>query len=189
MGLYYSNQLKSGFKVIYNNEPCVIISNEFIKPGKGQAFFRVRLKNFLNQKFIEKTCKPMDFFKVANVVEIIATYIFTDGKVWVFMNNKNFEQIFVEEYIIQSVRSWLLLQRDYIITLWNDNPISVIYSHNFIELKVISTTSDIKSDTVNVSNKLAILSTGVSVKVPMFIQTGQVVRIDVRTGEYVSKIK
>jgi len=189
MGLCYSNQLKLGLKVIYNNEPYTIIFNEFIKPGKGQAFVRIKLKNLLNGKLIEKTCKPMDCFKLANISEILASYIFTDGKMWAFMNKKNFEQIFVEERIVISVLPWLLVQHDYVIKLWNEKPISIVYSNNFIELRVIKTTSVKKLDALCSNSKLGTLNTGIVVKVPNFIKIGQFIKIDTRTGEYVSKVK
>lgn len=189
MGMYHSNQLKIGLKVIYNFEPYIVISNEFIKPGKGQEFFRIKFKNLLNQKLIEKTCRSMDVFKSADVLEVIASYIFTDGSSWVFINKKNFEQIFVEKNVIVHVLSWLLPQNDYIITLWNNIPISVVYSNNFIEVEVVNTTSNFKCNTVNSSNKLALLKTGITIKVPTFVRVGQIIKVDTRTNQYVSKMK
>ncbi|AAO26766.1 elongation factor P [Buchnera aphidicola str. Bp (Baizongia pistaciae)] len=188
MELCHSNQLKIGLKIIYNNEPCIVVSNEFIKPGKGQAFFRVRLKNLLNKKLIDKTCKYSDCFKIANVIEITATYMFTDKKVWTFMDKKSFEQIFVEKNIIKNVLPWLLEQHDYIISLWNDQPISIVYSSNFIELIVVNTIPNARSGAINTYSKLALLNTGVTIKVPIFIQIGQIIKVDTRTSEYISKI-
>ncbi|QCI23072.1 elongation factor P [Buchnera aphidicola] len=189
MTFYYSNQLKIGLKVIYHSEPYIIISSKFTKPGKGQEFFRVKLKNLVNKKILDKTCKPNDSFLLADIKEVICSYVFNDGYYWIFMNKKNFEQISVKKSIIKGMSNWLLEEYDYIITFWNDEPISIIIASNFIEIKVIETTPVIKASSISVANKLAKLSTGITLKVPMFIQVGQMIKVDTRSGKYIAKVR
>lgn len=189
MRVYHSNNFRSGRKIIFENEPCLIESSEFVKPGKGQAFVRVKLRKFLTKQLIEKTFKSTDYLEIADVIEYKLSYLYNDGFFWYFINSSTFEEFAVEKEIISFHKKWLLEQDTCIVTLWNGKPISIT-PNTFVELKVINTEAASKSDTINNSiTKNAVLSTGAIVKVPLFIQVGSFIKVDTRSGEYVSRIK
>lgn len=185
---FSTNQFRSGLKIIFDGEPCMIIDNEFIKPGKGQAFNRVRLRKLVSGKVLEKTFKSSDSVEVADVIDISLTYLYNDSKFWYFMNNENFEQLAADAKVVGNNAKWLVEQVECVLTLWNDQPIAVTLP-KFVELEIIETDPGLKGDTVGTSNKLATLTTGVMVKVPLFVQIGEVIKVDTRSGEYVSRVK
>ena len=189
MRVYHTNNFRSGCKIIFEDEPCLIESSEFVKPGKGQSFVRVKLRNLLTKQLIEKTFKSTDSLKVADIIEYVLSYLYNDGRFWYFINKNTFDQLSVEKKIIGSHKKWLLEQDTCTVTLWNNQPISITLN-NFVNLKVVDIEVTLKGDTINSSNtKLATLSTGAIVRVPLFIQTGSLIKIDTRTGEYVSRVK
>lgn len=188
MRIYQSNSFRIGYKIIFEKEPCLIESSEFVKPGKGQAFVRVKLRKLLTNQLIEKTFKSTYSLEAADVVECKLSYLYNDGNFWYFINNNTFEDLSVEKKVIGSNRKWLLEQDTCIITFWNNKPISIT-PNIFVELKVVDTEANIKGDTINTSNKLAKLNTGAIVKVPLFIQVGSLIKVDTRSGEYVARVK
>ncbi|CAL1329255.1 elongation factor P [Candidatus Providencia siddallii] len=185
---YNTNEFCSGLKIILDKEPSVILNAEFVKPGKGQAFVRVRIKKLISKKILEKIFKTTDYVESANITEINLTYLYNDNELWYFINNKTFEQLSADKKSVGSNAKWLIHQIDCCITLWNGHPI-IVTPPNFIELKVISTSPYIKGNTVNGSSKQAILNTGAIVKVPSFIKKNEIIRVDTRSGEYISRIK
>lgn len=188
MPFYSTNELRSGLKIMLDGEPCIIIENEFVKPGKGQAFSRVRLRKLISGKVLEKIFKSGDSIKVANIIEISLTYLYNDSKYWHFMNKKNFEQISADVKTVGETAKWLVEQAECILTLWNSQPIAVI-PPNFVELEVIETSPGLKGDTIGTGGKPATLTTGAIVKVPLFIQIGEVIKVDTRFAEYISRVK
>ncbi|QFQ31880.1 elongation factor P [Buchnera aphidicola] len=188
MRVYQSNNFRVGCKIIFENQPCLIESSEFVKPGKGQAFVRVKLRKLLTNQLIEKTFKSTDSLEVADVSEYKLSYLYNDGNFWYFINNDTFEDLSVEKQIIGLNSKWLLEQDTCIITFWNNQPISIT-PNIFVELKVVDTEATLKSDTISTNTKLAKLSTGAVVKVPSFIQIGSLIKIDTRSGEYVARVK
>ncbi|MGP1958487.1 MAG: elongation factor P [Arsenophonus sp. NC-CH8-MAG3] len=188
MGTYNTNEFRSGLKIMLDGDPCEILESEFIKPGKGQAFARVRIRNLISNKLLEKTFKSTDYVKNADVIDLNLTYLYSDGKFWHFMNNKTFEQIAVDEKTVNNNAKWLINQADCIVTLWNEQPIAITLP-NFVELTVIYTDPGLKGSTTGAGIKSATLSTGAVIKVPLFIQIGEVIKVDTRSGEYVSRMK
>ncbi|WP_159714886.1 elongation factor P [Blochmannia endosymbiont of Camponotus nipponensis] len=189
MVLYNINEFKSGLKIIQNGEPCVIISSESIKPGKCQAFSRLKFRQIISGKILEKTFKSGDYLESANVTEVNVVYMYHDSKVWYFMNEKNFEEIAVSEKIMGSNFKWIINQLHYVITLWDNFPI-LITPPDCIELKIVKTTPVVKKNSAGSSGtKLATVSTGATVKVPFFIQLGESIKINTRLGTYISRAK
>lgn len=188
MKVYHSNNFRSGCKIIFEHNPCIIESSEFVKPGKGQSFVRVKLRKLLTGQLIEKTFKSTDTLNAADIIEYKLFYLYNDGRFWYFMNNSTFEELSVEKKIVGINKKWLLKQNPCTIILWNNQPISII-PETFIEIKVIDSEIVLKSDTINTGTKLAKLSTGVFVKVPLFIKIGDIIKVDTRSSEYVSRIQ
>ncbi|GGC81127.1 elongation factor P [Vreelandella lutescens] len=187
MANYSTNEFKAGLKVMLDGDPCSIVENELVKPGKGQAFNRVKLRNLMTGRVGEKTFKSGDSLEGADVMDLEMEYLYTDGDMWHFMKTDgSFEQYAVEKKALGDTVKWLKEQVPYILTLWNDKAISVT-PPNFIELEVVETDPGLKGDTAQGGSKPATLSSGAVVRVPLFINQGEVLKVDTRSGEYVSR--
>ncbi|BBI50087.1 MULTISPECIES: elongation factor P [Halomonadaceae] len=187
MANYSTNEFKAGLKVMLDGDPCSIVENELVKPGKGQAFNRVKLRNLMTGRVGEKTFKSGDSLEGADVMDLEMEYLYNDGDMWHFMKTDgSFEQYAVEKKALGDSIKWLKEQVPYIITLWNDKAISVT-PPNFIELEVVETDPGLKGDTAQGGSKPATLSSGAVVRVPLFINQGEVLKIDTRSGDYVSR--
>ena len=187
MASYSTNEFKSGLKVLLDGDPCAILENEFVKPGKGQAFNRVKFRNLKNGRVWERTFKSGESIEAADVMDFDMEFLYADGEFWHFMKTDgSFEQIGAPEAAVADIIDWLKEQDTYQVTLWNEAPIAVS-APNFVELEVTETDPGLKGDTAQGGTKPATLSTGAVVKVPLFINTGDVLKIDTRTGEYVSR--
>ena len=184
-----TNEFRGGLKVMLDGDPCSILENEFVKPGKGQAFNRVRLRNLKPGRVWERTFKSGDSLESADVMEVDMEYLYTDGEFYTFMRTDgSFEQLQATAEAVGDARQWLKEQVVYLVTLWEDDPISVA-PPNFIELEVVETDPGLKGDTAQGGTKPATLSTGAVVKVPLFVNTGDVLRVDTRTAEYQNRAK
>lgn len=189
MATFSTNEFKSGLKVLLEGDPCSILENEFVKPGKGQAFNRVRFRNLKSGRVWERTFKSGERLEAADVVEVDMEYLYSDTEFWHFMKTDgSYEQCAASDAAIGEVKNWLKEQESYVVTLWNEEPISVT-APNFIELEVTETDPGLKGDTAQGGTKPATLSTGAIIKVPLFVNRGEVLRIDTRTGEYVARGK
>lgn len=188
MANYSTNEFKSGLKVILEGDPCSIVENEFVKPGKGQAFNRVRMKNLINGRQWERTFKSGETLEGADVVEKDMEYLYNDGEYWHFMDPVSFEQVQADKTALGDAAQWVKEQDSCLITLWNDSPIAVT-PPNFVELEIADTDPGLKGDTAQGGTKPATLSTGAVVKVPLFLNIGEVVKVDTRTGEYQNRVK
>ncbi|GKX57465.1 elongation factor P [Leminorella grimontii] len=188
MASYSSNDFRPGLKIMLDGEPCAVIESEFVKPGKGQAFARVRLRKLISGKLLEKTFKSTDSAEGADVMDMNLTYLYTDGEFWHFMNNDTFEQLAADAKAVGDNAKWLVEQAECILTLWNGAPIAVT-PPNFVELEIVETDPGLKGDTAGTGGKPATLTTGAVVKVPLFVQIGEVIKVDTRSGEYVSRVK
>ncbi|TDJ24201.1 MAG: elongation factor P [Gammaproteobacteria bacterium] len=187
MASYSTNEFRAGLKVLLEGDPCAIVENEFVKPGKGQAFNRVRLRNLKTGRIWERTFKSGESLEAADVLDVDMEYLYSDGEFWHFMKTDgSYEQLGASEAAVGDTRQWLKEQEKYQVTLWNDDPIAVT-APNFIELEVTETDPGVKGDTAQGGTKPATLSTGAVVKVPLFITIGEMLRVDTRTGEYVSR--
>jgi elongation factor P len=187
MANYSTNEFRSGLKVMLEGEPCSILENEYVKPGKGQAFSRVKLRNLNTGRVWERTFKSGESLEGADVMELDMEYLYTDGEFWHFMlTDGTFEQHGADEKAVGDTIKWLKEQEVYTVTLFNGSPISVT-SPNFIELEVTETDPGLKGDTAQGGSKPATLTTGAMVRVPLFINIGDKLKIDTRTGDYVSR--
>lgn len=188
MASYSTNEFKGGLKVLIDGNPMVIVENEFVKPGKGQAFNRVKLKNLLNDRVVEKTFKSGESVEAADVEELTTVYSYFDGDSYVFMHPETFEQYMVSEEALGEQKNRLKDQDEYQVILFNGQPISII-APNFVNLEIIETDPGLKGDTAGTGGKPATLSTGAVVRVPLFVQTGEIIKVDTRTSTYVSRVK
>lgn len=188
MASYSTNEFRGGLKVMLDGSPCAIIENEFVKPGKGQAFNRVKIRNLLTGRVLEKTFKSGDSLEGADVMDTTMQYLYNDGEFWYFMHPDTFEQVGAGESAVSDIAKWLKEQDMCEVTLWNGDPIAVT-PPNFVELRVTETDPGLRGDTSGGGGKPATLETGAVVRVPLFLDEGTVIRVDTRTGEYVSRVK
>lgn len=188
MASYNTNEFKSGLKVLLDNDPCSIVENEFVKPGKGQAFNRVKFKNLKNGRVLERTFKSGENIPAADVTEVDMQYLYNDGSAWNFMDNQSFEQYAAGEVAMSEAKLWIKEQDTCAVVLWNGQPISITVP-NFVNLKVTETDPGLRGDTSGGGNKPATLETGAVVKVPLFINIDDIIKVDTRSGEYVSRSK
>jgi len=186
MANFSTNEFKNGLKIMIDGDPCTIIDNEVVKPGKGQAFNRVRLKNLKTGRTWEKTFKSGESVEAADVLDRDMEYLYCDGEFWYFMDPDTFEQYPASNEAVANAKLFLKEQDKCIVTLWNGSPL-IVTPPNFVELEVIETDPGLKGDTAQGGTKPAKLSTGAIVRVPLFIDIGEILKIDTRTGEYVSR--
>lgn len=186
MAQYSTNQFKGGLKILVDGNPCSIIENDIVKPGKGQAFNRVKLKDLINNKVLDKTYKSGELVEAADVEEMTMQYLYNDGLDWYFMHPKSFEQYSLKSTILGQTKSWLVAQDMCVIVLWNGSPISAT-PPNHVILEVVDTDPGLKGDTAGTANKPATTDSGAMVRVPLFINIGDKIRVDTRSGEYTGK--
>ncbi len=188
MAVYSTSEFKSGLKVMLDGDPCAIIENEFVKPGKGQAFNRVRLRNLKTGRVWERTFKSGETLEGADVMDTELEYLYADGEFWHFMEPTTFEQFAVDANAMGDATQWLKGQERCIVTLWNNAPLSVT-APNHVVLAVVETDPGIRGDTATGGVKPATLESGAVVKVPLFVEIGDLLKVDTRTGEYISRVK
>ena len=188
MAVYSTNEMRGGMKILLDGDPYAIIENEFVKPGKGQAFNRVKMRNLKNGRVLERNFKSGDTAEVADVTDQDMQYLYSDGQFWYFMVPDTFEQIAAGPEAVADVKQWLKEEMSCIVTLWNGVPLYVA-PPNHVELKIVETDPGVRGDTATGGQKPAKLETGAVVRVPLFINEGEVIRVDTRTGTYISRVK
>ncbi|MFT5283839.1 MAG: elongation factor P [Kangiellaceae bacterium] len=186
MANFSTNEFKAGLKIMMDGEPCNILENEYVKPGKGQAFNRTKIRKLVSGKTLEKTWRSGETVEAADVMDTELAYLYTDGEFWHFMNNETFEQIAADEKAVGENVKWLVENDVCTLTLFNGSPI-VVTPPNFVEIEIVETDPGLKGDTAGTGGKPATLATGAVVRVPLFVQTGEVVKVDTRSGEYASR--
>ena len=189
MPFHAANDLKPGLKFLLEKKPCTVLEAEFIKPGKGQAFARIRYRELTSGKVLERTFKSSEKVEGADVVELDVQYLYGDGDKAFFMHPDSYEQYEVPLDVAgEEACQWLVEQAICSVTIFDGTPIGVA-PPNFVEMEVVETSPGVRGDTVTGGSKPAKLATGATVEVPLFIDKGEVLRIDTRTGEYVGRVR
>lgn len=188
MASYNTSNIKNGLKVLINDDPFEIIDNSFHKPGKGQAFSKVKLKNLTNGRVIEKTLKIGDSLDSADVQTSEMQYLYNDGNSYYFMDMESFEQISIDHQILGDNKIWLKGEELCSVTFFNGNPIGIELPI-FVELIVKHTEPGLKGDTTSKATKPATLETDVIIQVPLFINQDDIIKIDTRSKEYTARVK
>ena len=188
MASYGMNDVKNGQKIIVDGYPCTIVDTEYVKPGKGQAFTRVKYRNLKTGRVVELTMKSTDSLEAADVVDTDLEYLYSDGEFWHFMHPDSHEQLAADKTAMGDAAQWLKGNESCIVTLWNGAPLTVT-PPTFVELEIVETDPGVRGDTSGGGGKPAKLETGAVVRVPLFVQQGEKIKVDTRTGEYVSRVK
>ncbi|PZS70773.1 elongation factor P, partial [Stenotrophomonas maltophilia] len=179
MASYGMNDVKNGMKILVNNQPAVIIDTEYVKPGKGQAFTRVKYRLIKDGRTQEVTMKSTDSLDAADVVDTDMNFMYSDGEYWHFMDPESFEQVQATKAGMGGAEKWLKGEESCVVTLWNGEPIFV-QPPNFVELKITETDPGVRGDTSGGGGKPATLETGAVVRVPLFVNQDEVIRVDTR---------
>jgi elongation factor P len=188
MGSYSTSEIRSGMKVLLEGDPYSIVDNEFVKPGKGQAFNRIKVRNLKNGRTTERTFKSGDTLESADVMDVDMQFLYREGDFFHFMMPDNFEQYAAGIEALGDGAQWLKDGMSCIVTLWNNAPL-VVTPPAHVELKIVETDPGLRGDTATGGQKSAKLESGASIRVPLFLSEGDVVRVDTRTGEYLSRGK
>jgi len=188
MSSYNTSEFRSGLKILLDNDPCSIVENEFVKPGKGQAFNRARIRNLRTGRVIERTFRSGESVEAADVVDMDMQYLYADGTFWHFMQPENFEQFTAGATAVGEAAQWLKEGVVCIVTLWNGEPLTVTPPAH-VELKIVETDPGMRGDTVTGGTKIAKLETGAVVKVPLFVNQGEIIRVDTRSAAYIARVK
>ncbi len=188
MATFNTSEFRSGMKVMLDGDPCAILENEFVKPGKGQAFNRVKMRNLATGRVWERTFKSGESLEAADVLDFDYEYLYTDGEFWHFMDPETFEQYQADAKAMGDTHKWVKEQDIVTVTLFNGAPL-IVTPANHVELVVAETDPGLKGDTAQGATKPAILTSGAEVKVPLFMNIGDKVKIDTRTGEYIGRAK
>ncbi|HAO99255.1 MAG TPA: elongation factor P [Fibrobacteres bacterium] len=188
MGVISTNEFRKRARILLDGQPCMIVENEFVKPGKGQAFNRVKLKNLLTGRMLERTFKSGENFEEADITYTTMQFLFTNGEIYTFMDTKSYEQVEIDKESMDGAEKWLLENTECEVAFWGEKPISVT-PPIFMDLVITYTEPAVKGDTANNVTKKATIETGGEINVPLFIGEGMKVRVDTRTGEYVERAK
>ncbi len=186
MATYSTNEFRNGLKIMLDGEPCNILDNEFVRPGKGQAFSRVKVQYLLTGRVVDKTFRSNESVEAADVMDTNMDYLYNDGEFWYFMDPVTFEQVSADAKAVGDNAKWMIEQDTCLVTLWDGNPIAVS-PPNHVVLEVTDTDPGLKGDTSGSGGKPATLSTGAVVRVPLFVQIGDSIKVDTRNGTYVSR--
>lgn len=186
--MYESNDLRKGLKIEIDGEPYVIVQFEFVKPGKGQALYKCKLKNMLTGAQFDRTFRSGDKFNEANLEELEMEYLYSDGDRYCFMNTSTYDQDFLSQEQVGDFINFLKENTVCNVHFFEGRPIGLALP-NFVDLRIVNADPWAKGDTAAGSTKPATLETGYVVQVPPFIEEGELVRIDTRTGEYVERVK
>ncbi|HET7586854.1 MAG TPA: elongation factor P [Gammaproteobacteria bacterium] len=188
MATYSTNEFKGGLKIMLDGDPYTIVENEFVKPGKGQAFNRVKIRNLKSGRVIDRTFKSGETVDSADVVETEMQYLYNDGEFWHFMKPDTFEQFAAGPAAVEGAVQWLKAEDMCNVILWNGDPLSV-EAPNFVILQITETDPGVRGDTSGGGGKPATLETGAVVRVPLFVDQGEMIKVDTRTATYVARAK
>lgn len=186
--MYEAGDLKKGLKIEIDGEPYILTDFEFVKPGKGQALYKCRLKNLITGVQFDRTYRSGDRFTPANLDEQQMEFLYKEGDTYCFMNTSTYEQYFMDADRVGDAKNFLTNNLVVTVTLFQGKPMAVSLPI-FVELKVVKADPGVKGDTATGATKPVTLETGYVIQVPLFIEEGETLRIDTRTGQYVSRVK
>ena len=186
--MYETSDIRNGLKVEIDGAPWTITYFQFVKPGKGCAFTRTKMKNLITGSTLERTFKTGEKLEPAQVEEFPMQYLYSDGESWHFMNLETFDQVAIPEAGVGDAKNYLVEEMEVNVLFYKGNPVSIDLP-NFVELQITYCEPGVKGNTAQGGTKPAELSTGLTVNVPLFIENGEWLKIDTRTGAYVERVK
>lgn len=186
--MYTVADLKKGLKVTLDGDPYIVIAFEFSKPGKGQALYRTKLRNMINGTTLDRTYRSGESFEPAQLEERQMQYLYKEDTHYTFMDNQTYEQVQMSEDSVGDAKNFLIDNLPVDILLYSEKAIGVTLP-NFVNLRVVQTDPWVKGDTSGSDSKPAVLETGYTLRVPPFIEEGELIVVDTRSGEYSTRVK
>ncbi|RLB84245.1 MAG: elongation factor P [Deltaproteobacteria bacterium] len=186
--MYTASDLRKGLKIQIDNEPYIIIDFEFSKPGKGQALYRCKLKNMMTGVIIDRTYRSGDTFQPADLEERTMQFLYSQENEYCFMDVQTYDQVFLNEEQVGDAKNFLTDNLEVQILFFGDKPIGITLP-NFVDLIVTKAEPWAKGDSVAGDTKPVTVETGYVLRVPPFINEGDKITVDTRTGEYVTRVK
>ena len=186
--MYTASDLRKNLRIKIDNEPYIVTEFNFVKPGKGQALYRCKLKNMMTGSQFERTFRSVDTFESADLEEKKMQYLYKEEGKYCFMDVQSYEQIYLTEEQVGDAKNFLLDNLEVDILLFENKPLDVTLP-NFIDVVVTKADPWAKGDSVSGNTKPVIVQTGYQVQVPPFIEEGEKIRIDTRSGQYLTRVK
>jgi elongation factor P len=186
--MYSTAEFKKGLKIEIDGIPYIIVDFQHVKPGKGGAFVRTKLKNLLNGRVVDQTFRSGEKVEKPDLMEREMQYLYREGDRYCMMDNESYEQIMLTEEQVGEARLYLIENLNVEVLFFNQAPLAVELP-NFVELAVAQTEPGVKGDTAAGGTKPATLESGATVQVPLFINEGDRVKVDTRTGNYIERVK
>jgi elongation factor P len=186
--MYDTSDIRKNLKIVLDGQPYTVVDHQFVKPGKGQAFTRTKLKNMITGAVLEKTFKSGEKLEKADMEERQMQYLYPDGDQYVFMDTSNYSQLHLNTDVLEDTPDYLQDGMMVDVLFFDEKPIGVT-PPTFVELEVTETEPGFKGDTSSNVTKPATVETGKQVQVPLFVEKGDVLKIDTRTGAYVERVK
>jgi elongation factor P len=185
--MYDTSEIRKGLKVLMDGNPFTIIEFQFVKPGKGAAFTRTKFKNLLTGAVIERNIRSGEKLEPANVEEKSMQFLYREGDAFVFMDNTNYEQMNISQDIVGDDWKFLKDNLECAVLIFNDRPVGVTLP-TFVIVKITKCEPGVRGDTSGNVTKPAIIETGATVGVPLFVKEGETIRVDTRTGDYIERV-
>jgi elongation factor P len=186
--MYTASDLRKGLRIKIDGEPYIVTEFNFVKPGKGQALYRTKLKNMITGAQFERTFRSVDAFESADLQEKKMQFLYEDGGRYCFMDNQTYDQLYLTADQIGDAKHFLVENLEVQILLFEDRPLDLSLP-NFVDLKVTAAEPWAKGDSVTGNLKPVTLETGYQIQVPSFVEEGDKIRVDTRSGEYLTRIK
>lgn len=186
--MYNASDLRKGLKILIDKEPYVVVDFQFSKPGKGQALYRCKLKNMISGILLDRTYRSVDTFEPANLEQRKMQYLYNQDDLFYFMDVQTYDQVFLTAAQAGDAKNFLIDNLEADILLFDNRPIGITLP-NFVDLKVIKADPWAKGDSVAGDSKPVTLETGYTLRVPPFVEEGNKITVDTRTGEYVTRVK
>lgn len=185
--MYDTSEIRKGLKIMMDGNPYTVVEFQFVKPGKGTAFTRTKMKNLLTGSVLERNLRSGERLEAADVEVKNMQYLYDEGEFCVFMDNTNYEQVQITNDLVGDDKGFMPMNISVDVLFFQGRAVGVTLP-NFIEQEIVETEPGARGDTATNVTKAAKLASGATVKVPLFINQGDVVRVDTRTGEYLDRV-
>jgi elongation factor P len=186
--VYTTSDFRKGLKIELDGKPYIIVDFLHVKPGKGGAFVRTKIKNLISGQVLDKTFRASERVEKPDLSEREMQYLYKDGDNYCMMDKETYDQVLLNAPQIGDGKNYLKENTDVKVLLFNDNPIGLELP-NFVGLAIVETEPGVRGDTASGGSKPATLETGAVIQVPLFLNEGDIVRVDTRTGEYIERVK
>lgn len=182
-----TSEFRKGLRILLDNEPFVIVDFQHVKPGKGGAFVRTRIKSLVSGNVLDRTFRSGDKVELPELEEAQMQFLYKEGDKYHFMDTRSYDQIYIDEKNLGDARNYIKEGLNIEVLIYKGNPIDVEIQ-NFVELRIVQTEPGMRGDTAQNATKPAVLETGYTIQVPLFVEEGEVVKIDTRTGQYIERV-